>query len=320
MNRMNRALGTRYPVCSAGMAMVAGPELTAAVSAAGGLGILGSGPAPLPWLEASIRQVRAATQAPFAINLINETTSFGPLTTDDHVELCIREGVDAVVFFWQLPEPAWVAALRDAGIPLWATAGDLDTLEEAMRLAVDGVVLQGTEAGGHVRSDAGVLDLVAQARRRHADALLVAAGGIATSADVQRALDHGADGVCLGTRFVACREADAHPDYQARIVRARARDTVITRLFGPEWPDVPMRVIRNGVVDGSAPRRTVGTTQLFGQTYDMPYASAVLPTRATNGDLDAMCLAAGESVDGIHAIMSAGEIVQSLFADWWHDD
>lgn len=315
--RMNEDFGIRYPLCSAGMAMIATPELAAAVSEAGGLGVLGCGPAPAEWLRGAIREVKARTSKPFGVNLIHETTSFGPMTTDAHVAVCIEENVDLVVFFWQVPERAWADSLRAAGIRFWVTAGDEDTVMRATTLPVSGLILQGTEAGGHVKSGMRLAELLKQTRRARPDLTLVGAGGIGCADDVRRVLGLGADGVCLGTRFVACTEANAHPEYQRRIVAARATDTVITQLFGPEWPNVPMRVIANHATSGTASSSPIGRTVLFGQPYELPPCSAILPTRETTGDFGLMCLAAGESVETIRSVQTAGQIVRELFDAWW---
>jgi len=224
--------------------------------------------------------------------------------------------VDLVVFFWQLPEPDWVDMLGRAGIPFVVTAGTMDAIDEAAELPLTGVIVQGLEAGGHVRSEQSLRDLLQRTRKKYPDLMLIGAGGIASAADVRDALAWGADAVCLGTRFVASTEANAHAEYQRRIVAARARDTVMTEIFGPEWPGVPMRVIANKATRGESPDGPIGTTDLFGQAYEMPPNSAVLPMRNTSGDFDRMCLAAGESVERIGDVQPVAQIVAELFGEW----
>jgi len=313
MNRFLERFGTQHPLMCAGMGMVSTPALVAAVSAAGGLGVLGCGPAPEPWLRATIGEVRARTDRPFGVNLIHERTAFGPLTTDAHIDACIEERVTLVVFFWQLPERAWTERLCAARIPFLLTVGATQAVPEALGCGAAGLVLQGIEAGGHVMSRTPLAELVPAVRAAHPDTLLIAAGGIADAADVRAALALGADAVCLGTRFVACCEADAHPHYQSRIVAATASDTVLTTRFGPEWPGAPMRVIRNRAVAAGDSDENVGETVLFGRPYAMPPRSAVLPGRDTQGDFDRMCLAAGTSVGRITRVLPAAEIVAELF-------
>lgn len=300
--------------------MIATPPLVAAVSAAGGLGILGTGPAPIPWIREAIQDVRRRTRNPFGINLIHESTPMGAFCTQEHIDLCIEQAVDLVVFFWQLPPVDWVRSLRRAGIPVWVTAGDAQTMEQALAADVDGVIVQGEEAGGHVRSSGPLRELVSLARQRSTSALLIAAGGISTAIQIREALTAGADGVCLGTRFVATVEAEAHSDYKRRLCEAQAGSTVVTRRFGPEWPDAPMRVLRNRASVGSGTQGSIGRTTLFGLEYEMPPYSAVLPTVHTQGDLELMCLAAGESVADVNDVVPAADVVRELFLPWWDEE
>jgi enoyl-[acyl-carrier protein] reductase II len=121
----------------------------------------------------------------------------------------------------------------------------------------------------------------------------------------------------VGTRFLATTEAYAHAEYKQHLLRASAADVVETRIFGPEWPDQPMRVLRNQAVrdaEGGRPPAPgpIGRTRLFGQEYVMPPNSAMLPTPETEGDLERMCLAAGTSVGRIESIRPAAEIVAEL--------
>jgi len=297
--------------------MISTPDLVSAVSNAGGLGILGTGPIPPDLLRSLIGAVRSLTDKPFAVNLIHEDTAFGPLTTTAHVQVCVEERVDLVVFFWQLPETEWVEILARAGVPFLVTVGSTEMAERANKLPLAGLMLQGIEAGGHVRSELPLRELLRSVRDRNPDELLIGAGGLATAMDVRSAIKAGADAVCLGTRFVASEESNAHSEYKQRITRAKAADTVITSIFGPEWPDVPMRVIRNQATDGQLADRAIGVTDLLGQPYEMPPNSAVLPMRNTSGNFELMCLAAGQSVEGIEEVQSVQEIVHSLFNGWW---
>ena len=104
-------------------------------------------------------------------------------------------------------------------------------------------------------------------------------------------------------------------------MRAHADDTVVTTIFGPEWPDAPMRVLKNRAVaraeQGNIPKHPVGETVVFGRSYEMPVNSAVLPTTQTRGDHEEMCLAAGAGVAAVRSIEPAEQIVQGLMTDAW---
>lgn len=313
--------GISYPVVLAGMAMISEPELAAAVSNAGGLGILGTGMMPPEVLRQYIARTRVLTDRVFGVNQIVETTTLGPLTTQDDLAVIAELRVSPVVFFWNLPPQDWLGGLRQSGAAIWQTVTSVEEAEAALAAGVDALMVQGREAGGHNRSLLSLTTLLPPIAERAGPCHVIAAGGIADAASASAAIASGADAVCMGTRFVACAESPAHPEWKRRIVAATADDTVITRLFGPEWPDAPMRVIRNravaraeGASAGAGPAAPVGHTRLFGQTYDMPPASAVLPTTETTGDLDEMCLAAGASVGRVTGILDAAQIVREIGA------
>ena len=321
-SRFTEAYGVELPFVSAGMGLVALPELAAAVSNAGGLGMLGVGSAPPAALRQMIAAVRALTSKPFGVNLIVDRMSFGPASTEEHIEACVAERVPAVVFHWNRPPVAWLAKLRAAGIRTWMTIGSVASAREAAAAGFDALVAQGSEAGGHNRSTLGLAALVPAVVDAVTPLPVIAAGGIADGRGVAAALALGADAVCVGTRLVASRESFAHDEYKRRIVAASADDSVRTAIFGPEWPDQPMKVLRNRVVAewAAASERTpkaselrvIGRTRIGAVDYSMPRFSAVLPTRDTTGDFEEMCLAAGESAGLVRDVRPAGEIVRGM--------
>jgi NAD(P)H-dependent flavin oxidoreductase YrpB (nitropropane dioxygenase family) len=309
-----------YPFIGAGMAMIAEPRLVAAVSQAGGIGQLGTGPLAPPLLQGLIREVRERTSRSFAINLIVETTAFGPATTDDHITVCAEERVPIVVFFWNPPLERWVAMLREAGCRVWITVGSVAETSAALALDPDAIIVQGREAGGHVRATESLLTLLPRLNSIAADRPLIAAGGIADGRAAAAAFAAGASAVCVGTRLIASEESAAHLQYKMRLVASEPEDTVTTTLFGPEWPDAPMRVLMNKAVrraltpraERSSVPPTIGETTAFGRQYAMPLNSAILPTVHTHGDFDEMCFAAGAGLSFVRKIEPAAEIVRDI--------
>lgn len=298
----------------------------AAVSNAGGLGLLGVAPAPAALMHAMIQQTKALTARPFGVDLIVEDTAFGPCTTVDHIEVCLAERVQVVVFFWNPPPVDWVARLRAAGVKVWMTVGSVQGAHEAVKTGMDAIIAQGSEAGGHNKSTLALSSLVPAVVDAVAPLPVVAAGGIADGRGVAAALALGAEAVCVGTRLVASREAFAHDEYKRRVIAATVDDIARTSLFGPEWPDQPMKVLRNRVVCAwagrdaktpppSEPQAHIGRTVLFSQEYPMPKFSAVLPTPHTTGDFEEMCLAAGESAGLAKDIQPAGDIVREMMEE-----
>lgn len=313
--RLTARFGMTVPVVSAGMAMVAGPALAAAVTNAGGLGVLGGAIAPPEGLAALAAATRALTARPFGIDVIT------PFVEDTHIAALVACRPAVVVFFWGTPRVEHLRRLRAAGIDVWVQVGRVAEAREAAAAGVDAIIAQGSEAGGHNRAEAATMTLLPAVIRAVAPLPVLAAGGIADGAGMVAVLALGAEAAWCGTRFLASEEADAHPGYKQAVVEARVGDTVRTTLFGPEWPDEPVRALRNAAVREwagreaeakAAPSATIGTTVLGGETVPMPRFSVLLPTPATEGDLDQMCLTAGESAGNIREVLPAAAIVAAF--------
>jgi NAD(P)H-dependent flavin oxidoreductase YrpB (nitropropane dioxygenase family) len=182
---------------------------------------------------------------------------------------------------------------------------------EARRAAGAGcayVVAQGTEAGGHVRGEQH-LDQVLLETLSAIDLPVIAAGGIGSAARITEVLNAGAAAVRCGTRFVAADEADAHPRYVQALVAAGVEDTVLTGAFGTGWPDAPHRVLRSSLDAAQAFSGDVVAT-VSGRS--LPRFAPVPPTSAAQGDVSAMPMYAGTSVRDVHAVMPAADIVAEL--------
>lgn len=318
--RITDQLGIELPFVGAGMAIVGGPELTAAVSNAGGFGQFCLGPGAPDMLGAAIDQIRQYSDQPFGVDFIVEETAFGPATTEDHISVAIEREVPLCLFFWNPPPETWVDRLRTAGIKVWGTAYSVESARRLEALGADAVIVQTSEAGGHVRASLGAMALLPAVADAIPDTPVIAAGGIVDGRTAAAAFVLGADAVCVGTRLVASVESLASDAYKQHLLAAEPDETTVTTLFGPEWPDAPMRVITNRAVQRheageAAPDGPIGNTTVFGQAYPMPPASAILPTVATEGDHEEMCLAAGAGVAGVRSVSPAGEIVAGIMAD-----
>ncbi len=219
------------PIVQAGMGFVAGHELAAAVSEAGGLGMIAASATPLADELAAARRL---TGRPIAVNLL--------LPFAQPADFEAAATADAIVTFWG--DPA-----RPAPGFWMHQCGSVHEAQAAAAAGADAVVAQGVEAGGHVRGTTPMLELVEQVRAAVSVPVL-AAGGIIDADDVRAALDAGAVAAVVGTRFLLSDESRAHPDYKQRCLDANA--TVITELFGRGWPDAPHRVIPNVAVRRAA--------------------------------------------------------------------
>src|SRR2546425_4086219 len=193
-------LGIEHPILSAGFGPGAGPEVVAAVSNAGGCGVLGASGFSVPYLRELIGRVRALTTRPFGVNLILEDIAEGP------IEACLDAGVPLLVFFLGDPTPHLDPAPAH-GIKVAIPGCSLDEAPAALAAGVDFVIAQGVEAGGHVRGTTALSVLVPAVVDAVTPSPVVASGGVADGRGLVAALSLGAQGVSMGTRFVASEEA-----------------------------------------------------------------------------------------------------------------
>ncbi|HEX4361534.1 MAG TPA: nitronate monooxygenase [Pseudonocardia sp.] len=189
--RLTSEYGLRHPFVSAGMGFVAHERLAAAVSNAGGLGILGASPDPPASLAAMTERMRLLTDRPWGVDLIRAETGFGPASRAEHVEVCLAEGVPLVVFHHDPPPADWVRRLARGGARVWMQVSSVELAATALELGVHGLVAQGREAGGHTRSTVALAELLGRLRASYPDTLLLAAGGSATGRRWRRRCEGG---------------------------------------------------------------------------------------------------------------------------------
>jgi len=301
--RFTELVGCEVPIQQAGMGAASTPELAAAVSNAGGLGMLA---ATANDVSADVDAVlRAAPGRPFGVNFL--MPFFDRALFD-----AVAPRVPLLEWFWSQPDPVLVGLAHDAGALAAWQVGSVDEARAAADAGCDLIVVQGIEAGGHVRGTLGLLPLL--------DAVLdavavpvVAAGGIGTARGVAAVLAAGAAAARIGTRFAATLESGAHPSYQQALVDAEAADTVVTEAFSVWWPGAPHRVLRSAVEAAEGlDDEFVGDVGGDGEPFRIPRFAVRPPNRATQGRVDAMALYAGQSVGAVRALVSAAEVVSEL--------
>ena len=296
-------VGCRYPLQQAGMGGSATPELAAAVSEAGALGMIGAGGMPGKALGALLDRVEALTPAPVGVNFLM------PFVDAEAVEVAAGR-VRVVEFFYGEPQAELVArAHRGGSVVSWQVGSKREALRAA-DAGVDLVVAQGVEAGGHVRGEVGLLALLDEVIGAVAVPVL-AAGGIGSAEAVAGVLAAGAAAARVGTRFLAATEANVHRSYLDALIGAEADDTVLTTTFSLFWPDAPHRVLRSCIeaVEGLS-------DPVAGDDGDpsrpMPTRSPSPPGRDATGHVEAMALYAGQSVGRVRRVEPAAAIVKEL--------
>jgi NAD(P)H-dependent flavin oxidoreductase YrpB (nitropropane dioxygenase family) len=300
-----KLVGLTAPIQSASMPGVSTPDLVAAVSNAGGLGMFGAALTSAAVLERVLEELSARTSGAFGVNFLI------PFLDPDSVSVAARRA-RVVEFFYGDPDAGLVERARAFGALAGWQVGSLAEAIAAERAGCDFVVVQGTEAGGHVRGETSLLPLLSTVLDV-SRVPVVAAGGIATARGLAAVLACGAGAARIGTRFVASVESGAHPAYVAALLSASAADTCLTETFSVMWPNAPHRVLRSAIE--AATRRTeavIGESRDGEQVTPIPRLSAVPPTSATTGHIEAMALYAGESVAHVTAVEPAAAIVAEL--------
>ena len=296
--------GCRVPIQLAPMPIVT-LELATAVAEAGGLAMLSALRAPTPYLVDTLEKVASRAGAAIGVNFVI------PFLNRETLK-AVATRAKVVEFFFGDPDPALVELVHTAGALACWHIGSVDEAVAAEGAGCDMIAAQGIEAGGHVRGRVGLFPTLGQVLEV-VQLPVIASGGIGTAHSMAAALAAGAVAVRVGTRFVAVQESDAHPAYVDALIRARAEDTVLTETFSVGWPDAPHRVLRSCVE--AAENFTgdmVGQGAIGGATYPVPRFAPPSPNRATVGDIAAMALYAGESVDAVRRIQPAAEIVREL--------
>jgi NAD(P)H-dependent flavin oxidoreductase YrpB (nitropropane dioxygenase family) len=318
MTSVCKRLGIEFPIVLAPMGGAVGPSLAAAVSNAGGLGILPLWSADIDTLRTSIRTTRSLTSAPFAVNLNME------FPQEDRLEACLEEGAPIISFFWQDPAPL-IKRAKDAGVRVMHTVGDAESAKRAVDDGVDVIVAQGWEAGGHVRGMVATMPLVPAVVDQVGDVPVVAAGGIADGRGLAAALALGAGAGWIGTRFLASEEATIHPDYRKRVLESSENDTVhVADLFDGGWPNAPHRVLRNSTVAAweSAGRPQPGERPGEGEVVaTSPSRGEIIRYRSytpgadATGEIEALSMWAGQTSALVRRVQPASEIVGEIMAE-----
>ena len=302
---MTEMFGLRYPIVLAPMGGVSGGNLAAAVSNAGGLGLVGGGYGDTEWLRNELSRVKNQTSQPWGLGLITWSIKPGVL------ELALRYQPSAFMLSFGDPRP-FAKTIRSAGCKLICQVQDLQQAQLAREAGADLVVAQGTEAGGH-GGGRSTLPLVPAVVDAVAPTPVIAAGGIGDGRGLAAALMLGAQGVLIGTRFYASVESLGSDEAKRRIVGASGSDTARTRVFDIvrdyAWPEHNLgRALRNRFLDRWDEHQSDLAASL--KTEGAAYQTAV-----RDGDYETAVVWAGEAVDLIRSIESAAKLVERIGAE-----
>lgn len=298
-------LGVQHPIMLAGMGGVSYAELCAAVSNAGGYGVLGMAGTGPDFIREQMAQVRRLTDKPFGVDLL----AASPESLTASVEVIIEGGASAFIAGLGVPMPI-LERLHAAGLKVMVVCGAVKHAVKAEQAGCDAVICQGAEGGGHTGL-VGTMPLIAQAVEA-VKIPVVGAGGLYDGRGLAAALALGAVGVWMGTRFIASTEAHAGDLYRQTIVEAADDSTVRTRCYSGK----PMRVAKNAYVEDW--ERRPEEIQPFPQQAIHSSRSGVMGGiggQVEGLDPDRSCFAMGQSAGGVHAVLPAAEIVARILAE-----
>jgi len=298
-------LGVKHPIMLAGMGGVSYAELAAAVTNAGGYGVLGMAGTGPDFIREQMRQVRKLTDGPFGVDLL----AASPESLTASVDVIIEEGASSFIAGLGVPMPI-MEKLKKAGLKVMVVCGAVKHAVKAEQAGCDAVICQGGEGGGHTGL-VGTLPLVAQAVEA-VKIPVVGAGGLYDGRGLAAVLSLGAVGVWMGTRFIASAEAHAGQMYRDTIVAATDEDTVRTRCYSGK----PMRVQKNPYVADWESRPS--DIQPFPQQAMLSSRAGVMGGiggQIEGLDADRSCFAMGQSAGGVHDVLPAAEIVARIMAE-----
>ena len=318
MQRGTDFLGSDYAVLCGAMSWVSERNLVAAISNAGGFGVIACGAMTPDLLDTEIAATKVLTAKPFGVNLI----TMHPMLFD-LIAVCARHGVSHVVLAGGIPPKGSVEAIKDFGAKVLVFAPTLALAKKLLRSGADALVIEGSEAGGHigpVSTSVLAQEFLPELAAEH---VVFVAGGIGRGDMIAAYLEMGASGVQLGTRFACAAESIAHPLFKKAFFRANARDAVASVQVDPRLPVIPVRALKNkGTEEFTAKQREVAAL-LDAGSVDMGeaqlqiehYWAGALRRAVIDGDIENGSLMAGQSVGMVKAEEPVSEIVAQLMGE-----
>lgn len=318
MRRGAEFLGTEHAIMCGAMSWVSERNLVSAISNAGGFGVIACGAMNPELLDAEITGTKALTQKPFGVNLITMHPQLFDL-----IEVCTKHGVGHVVLAGGIPPKGSVEAIKASGAKVICFAPTLALGKKLLRSGADALVIEGTEAGGHIGPVSTsvlaqeILPVLAE------DVLVFVAGGIARGEAMAGYLEMGAAGVQLGTRFACATESIAHPAFKQAFFRASARDAVASVQVDPRLPVIPVRALKNkGTEEFTAKQLEVakllddGTIEMGEAQLQIEHFWAGALRRAViDGDVENGSLMSGQSVGMVKTEEPVVDIIAALLAE-----
>lgn len=318
MQRGTEFLGCETAIMCGAMSWVSERNLVSAISNAGGFGVIACGAMTPDLLDAEIAATKKMTAKPFGVNLITMHPEIMDL-----IAVCAKHNVSHVVLAGGLPPKGSIEAIKDSGAKVICFAPALTLAKKFARSGVDALVIEGSEAGGHIGPVATSV-LAQEILPELGEQLpIFVAGGIARGGLIASYLEMGASGVQLGTRFVCAHESIAHPNFKAAFLRANARDAVASVQIDPRLPVIPVRALKNKGTEEFTKKQVEVAAMLDRGELDMEaaqleiekYWAGALRRAVIDGDVEYGSVMAGQSVGMVHVERPVVDIIAKLVAE-----
>ena len=315
MHRGTEFLGCDIAIMGGAMSWVSERHLVAAISDAGGFGVIACGAMTPGLLDTEIAETKKRTQKPFGVNLITMHPQLSEL-----IDTCAKHEVTHIVLAGGLPPTGSIDRIKGSGAKLVCFAPALSLAKKLMRSGADALVIEGMEAGGHIGPVA--TSVLAQEILPHVahDIPVFVAGGIGRGEAIAAYLEMGAVGVQLGTRFVCATESIAHPNFKKVFIRASARDAIPSVQIDPRLPVIPVRALKNREMENFAAKQREVAQLLDEGAIEMAeaqlqiehYWAGALRRAVIDGDVESGSVMAGQSVGMVTREEPVAEIIKEL--------
>ncbi|MFN7038836.1 MAG: NAD(P)H-dependent flavin oxidoreductase [Alphaproteobacteria bacterium] len=307
-------LGTEYAILGGAMSWVSERNLVAAISNAGGFGVIACGSMTPNLLNNEIHETKKLTSKPFGVNLITMHPNLNEL-----VKVCIEQDVSHVVLAGGLPKSNTITQLREADIKVLCFAPALIIAKKLVKMGANAIIIEGMEAGGHI-GPVSTSVLAQEILPFIKEIPIFIAGGIGRGETIVNYIFQGAAGCQLGTRFVCANESIAHTNFKAAFIKANARDAVPSVQIDPEFPVIPVRAIANKATEDFT-KAQIKAIQEFksgklskeeSQLEIEHFWAGALKRAVIDGDIENGSLMAGQSVGMVTKEQSVKEIIEEL--------
>lgn len=315
--RGKQFLGVPYPIMAGAMTWISDHRLVAAISNHGGFGCLAGGNLPPDVFALEIDKTRALTDKSFAVNLITIAPNY-----QEHLRIAVEKQLPFIIFAGSFPKASEIKFAKSNSAKVMAFASNESIAERMIQSGVDALILEGSEAGGHI-GHVSLVILLQQVLFNFAEVPIFVAGGIATGRLMAHLLVMGAAGIQMGTRFVVTEECAVHPKFKEAFIKARARDAIATPAIGSELHVVAVRAIKNKGMDEFSElqmelmkKRRENLISLKDAQYQVEnFWVGALRRAVQEGDVERGSLMAGQSVGLVHKIQPLKVVFTELIQE-----